>query len=704
MRQPGARAGDATGVHCMAPKRSAACVPVVPRLRPGGTCVRSQDPLPFPLGVPGCRFTRDAARVMPAALRAMGLVPGHLILVPALHHGPEVQALRRAGLETRTYGTGDAVAPVAEELEALAGSAARALYIIHQIGFPQPADRWRAWCGERGLVLIEDCTHAWPAALDGDRPVGSSGGLAVFSFGTMLPPPAADAVVARLQNGSSAWGRYPRAEGRLRLAASRHLDADIADRRRSNYRRLADEIGETVARPFAEVPDGSCPWVLPVVDRRPAALLERLDRAGIGAVELWGGARSSLTPWLGDGAVGVPVHQGLRERELDRIAAAVRGPRRRPPVRIELLPDFDAAGDVWDELAAASGNFFATREWLGTWWRHYGSGEPLLVACKVGGRITAILPLEVTWLHGARILRFLGSGPSDQMGPICRRADVGTAARALRQLLMRPPRRFQLFVGRHLSGADDWGALLGATRLREVADPVLPLQASTWEEVLASFSPKLRKEIRYDVRRLEREHVVEYRRTEHAASLEADLDTLLALHAAQWQERSYFLGHEAFHRDFAAIAHRRGWLRLWIVEVDGRPVAAKYNFRFGDAELSYQAGRDPGWRGPSLGLVNIANAMRAAVGDGVREYRFLRGSERYKFRFPVTDAGLHTVARGSGVLGRTALAAGAGLEGSEALQAAWRTMSSRADSTDARLSGPLSAARLRSNQPMEISG
>ena len=96
--------------------------------------------------------------------------------------------------------------------------------------------------------------------------------------------------------------------------------------------------------------------------------------------------------------------------------------------------------------------------------------------------------------------------------------------------------------------------------------------------------------------------------------------------------------------------------------------------------------------------------MRAAVGDGVREYRFLRGSERYKFRFPVTDAGLHTVARGSGVLGRTALAAGAGLEGSEALQAAWRTMSGRADSTDARLSGPLSAARLRSNQPMEISG
>jgi len=675
----------------MAPERSPAHVGLSPALRPGGVRLRAQDPLPFPLGEPGCRLVGHAARVMPAALRALGLVPGQPVLVPALHHGPEVEALRSAGLECRTYGAAGAVAPVGEELEELADPDVRALYLIHQLGFPQPADRWRAWCRERGLLLIEDCSHAWRARHadrpvgSGDGAVGSSGGLAIFSVDAMLPLPAGDAVLARLPNGSPAWGRYATAGPRMRLRALRHLHADIASRRRSNYRRLAGEIGDAVARPFADVPEGACPWVLPVVDQRPAALLERLERAGIGAVELWGGARASSAsvPWLEGGAVGVPVHQGLREPELDRIAAAVRGPRRRPPLRLELLPDFDAAGEAWDDLAAASGNFFATREWLSTWYRHYGSGEPLLVACRANGdRIAAILPLEVTTVHGARILRFLGHGPSDQMGPICERADVGTAARGLRRLLMRPPRRFHLFVGRHLSGADDWDSLLGASRLREVANPVLPLRGATWDELLGTFSSKLRKEIRYDVRRLERDHVVEYRRTEDAASLEGDLDELFRLHAAQWVDRSYFLGHQAFHREFAAIAQARGWLRLWIVEADGRPVAAKYNFRFGDAELSYQAGRDPDWRGPSLGLVNVANAMRASFEEGVREYRFLRGSERYKFRFPVTDAGLHTVALGHGALGRTALTAGAALERAEALQAARRTITRRADSTD----------------------
>lgn len=666
----------------MAPKRFSGRVGVRPPLRTGGVRLRREDALPFPLSEPGCRVVRHAERLMPAALRALGLVPGELVLVPTLHHGPEVQTLRGAGFECRTYGAADGVCPAEDELGALLDPRVRALYLIHHVGFPQPAERWRAWCRERGLVLIEDCTHAWPAH-NGERPVGSSGGIAIFSLRAMLAWPVGDAVVARLPNGSSAWGRHLMAGPRMRLSAARHLDVDIAGRRRSNYRRLLGEIGDAVARPFAEVPEGASPWVLPLVDDRPAALVERLDRAGIGAVTLWAGAGASSprVPWLAGGAVGVPVHQSLRSAELDRIAAAVRGSARRFSLQLDILPDFDAAGDEWDELAAASENLFATREWVSTWWRHHGSGEPLIVACRTaGGRLAAILPLEVVSMHGPRILRFLGHGPSDQMGPICHRDDVGTAARALRRILMRPPRRFQLFVGRHLSGADDWASLLGAKRVREVANPVLPLRGATWDDVLAGFSSKLRREIRYDVRRFEREHTVDYRRSDDPASLRRDLDALFRLHALQWVDRSYFLGHEAFHREFAAIAQERGWLRLWIVEADGRPVAAKYNFRFGDAELSYQAGRDPDWRGASLGLVNVANAMRAAFEEGVREYRFLRGSERYKFRFPVVDAGLHTVARGSGALGRTALAAGTALERAGALRAARRTITSATDS------------------------
>ena len=38
---------------------------------------------------------------------------------------------------------------------------------------------------------------------------------------------------------------------------------------------------------------------------------------------------------------------------------------------------------------------------------------------------------------------------------------MGIAVRALRQMLLRkPPRRYQVFVGRHLPGSHDWPVLL----------------------------------------------------------------------------------------------------------------------------------------------------------------------------------------------------------------------------------------------------
>ena len=111
----------------------------------------------------------------------------------------------------------------------------------------------------------------------------------------------------------------------------------------------------------------------------------------------------------------------------------------------------------------------------------------------------------------------------------------------------------------------------------------------------------------------------------------------------------------SFHREFARCAFERGWLRLWFLEIDGDPVAAWYGFRFGEAESYYQSGRDPAWDRSSVGLVLLAHTIREAMGDGMREYRLLRGGESYKDRFATADPGLQTVARPRGVLGTVVL-------------------------------------------------
>ena len=73
-----------------------------------------------------------------------------------------------------------------------------------------------------------------------------------------------------------------------------------------------------------------------------------------------------------------------------------------------------------------------------------------------------------------------------------------------------------------------------------------------------------------------------------------DMESLFRLHAARWgaQTTGVFEGDRAsFHHDFAAESLGRGWLRLWLAEIDGVPVAAWYGWRFAGAEWKTADGR-----------------------------------------------------------------------------------------------------------------
>ena len=83
----------------------------------------------------------------------------------------------------------------------------------------------------------------------------------------------------------------------------------------------------------------------------------------------------------------------------------------------------------------------------------------------------------------------------------------------------------------------------------------------------------------------------------------------------------------AFHRELAREALARGWLRLWLLELDGRPIAAWHGFRVGPVASYYQAGRDPSYERFSVGFVLLAHSIRSAIAEGATEYRFGRGDE-----------------------------------------------------------------------------
>jgi CelD/BcsL family acetyltransferase involved in cellulose biosynthesis len=172
------------------------------------------------------------------------------------------------------------------------------------------------------------------------------------------------------------------------------------------------------------------------------------------------------------------------------------------------------------------------------------------------------------------------------------------------------------------------------------------LPGGGWEEFLAARSRNFRSQLRRSRRRLEEAGSLSFRCTADRDELARDFDTLLTLHAARWGgPTGTFRGLTDFHRDFLGAALDRGWLRLRFLELDGRPLAALYNLRFGGAESFYQSGRDPDHAADSVGFVAHAHAIRECLDDGLAEYRLLRGGEAYKARFADRDAGLVSVHR-----------------------------------------------------------
>jgi CelD/BcsL family acetyltransferase involved in cellulose biosynthesis len=327
-----------------------------------------------------------------------------------------------------------------------------------------------------------------------------------------------------------------------------------------------------------------------------------------------------------------------------------------PGVRLEAVRLEDVAEDL-STLAFRARNIFATWEWMSTWWRHFGTGHQALVtACRsADDRVIGILPFYLWASRPLRILRFIGHGAGDHLGPVYAMQDEESVAHAARRMLERL--RWDIFLGDQLPAPALWSSILGAKVLLREGNPVLRAPADGWDGFLAGRSSNLRQQLRRRERRLAREHRLTFRLVQNAAELPTALDALFRLHALRWSNGSAFQAREAFHREFAALGFERGWTRIWLLELDGEAVAAWYGLRFAGAESYYQAGRDPAWDHRSVGFVLLAHSIRSALQDGIEEYRFLRGHEAYKYRFAEEDSGLETIALTQGPLAHLALSA-----------------------------------------------
>lgn len=322
--------------------------------------------------------------------------------------------------------------------------------------------------------------------------------------------------------------------------------------------------------------------------------------------------------------------------------------------RIEDPAAFQALREEWDELLAASlaDSFFLTWEWLYAWWTHLAGDRRLfLLVARQGGRLVAIAPLSlrarrVAGVVPLRSVEFLGADrlSSDYLDVIVRRGWEAEAIPALAQYLADARLALELASVRRAGCAA--AALSRALtqrrwRMWEIPTAVCPfidLSGHTWESYLGTLESKPRNDFLRLLKNLTKKFSVRLEPASSEPQRREFMVHLVRLHNLRWQnlggsDALHTADLVAFHDEVSRVTLERGWLRLFVLWLDGQPVASLYGFRYGRTFYFVQTGFDPAYGRHAVGLITVGLTIKSAIAEGAEEYDFLRGDEAYKFRW-----------------------------------------------------------------------
>ena len=303
---------------------------------------------------------------------------------------------------------------------------------------------------------------------------------------------------------------------------------------------------------------------------------------------------------------------------------------------LQVFDDLDALPPDCEKLFAAQHDFHLSRPWFRTVLAEAmpANARPLFVLCRTGHATQGVLfPLR-TRAGGAR-LEALSCPYSCLYQPLA--ADAATPAElfAAGQAFGRFCRRWS---GVRLDALDGgWPGLapllegvraagLAVLRFDHFGNWHEIVAGRSWADYLAARPGALRETIRRRLGQAGRDPRIALEITQAAA--DADIAAYEAVYASSWKEKEPFAGFSAALMRAAAAA---GALRLGLLRLDGKPVAAQYWVLAGGTATVLKLAHDEAARARSPGTVLTAAMIRHLLErDGVTELDFGRGDDAYK--------------------------------------------------------------------------
>jgi CelD/BcsL family acetyltransferase involved in cellulose biosynthesis len=278
---------------------------------------------------------------------------------------------------------------------------------------------------------------------------------------------------------------------------------------------------------------------------------------------------------------------------------------------------------------------FTLPGWMAAWWQVFGSGfQELVLVFTEGNEVIGIAPLK---LEGNRA-SFIGD-PSvcDYLDFVVQPGCEDSVGHALLSELAR--RGLSLLeleclrpdsVASGLMGSETQFGKYARCQASDVSYEVaLP---DGWQKYLDLLETKQRHEVERKLRRLEQMGQPHLEVLADGDIQENDREFFFSLMTESRRDKAGFLTEEM--RRFFTFAMRAmaryGLLRLGVLSLGARKVAAVLFFVYNKRVYLYNSGYDPAYRSASVGLISKLYCLRWAIENKYSTFDFLKGPEIYK--------------------------------------------------------------------------
>jgi hypothetical protein len=310
--------------------------------------------------------------------------------------------------------------------------------------------------------------------------------------------------------------------------------------------------------------------------------------------------------------------------------------------------------ETWNALlehSQKSDNVFLRHEWFDVWWQAFGANKEMFVLLyHYKNKLLGIAPLMIFKNSYKGIpykrLGFIEDPNAPSMNFIVQHGEEQRAIHTFLEYLQHKKQKWHVSVLTKIPKSTPTIAicrsLFDTQSIKYIVrsgqnSPYIPMD-SDWETFLKTTSAKFRKQLRNKINKLQKAGEVKFDVCRDVGINREHLNDALSVSSRSWkhQEGTSMTStpeRKSFFELLSDIAAKNGWLRIWLLKLNGKSIATEYHLEYKGKTHAMRGDFSETYNGLSPGSILEAHIIEQCFRTGVLEYDFCGLPFGYKMRW-----------------------------------------------------------------------